>query len=135
MSLKTLDTRRNYRLLTAILLFTYWAIAFLGTHLPEVELAAPVQHSDKLLHFLAYAGLGVLLCWYKGGANALTWRTAIPVFLVLAAYGFVDEITQYPIQGRSPELADWFADLAGGVSGIALFAFALPMIRAGEPRS
>ena len=121
--------------MTAILLFTYWAIAFLGTHLPEVELAVPVQHSDKLLHFLAYAGLGVLLCWYKGGANALTWRTAIPVLLVLATYGFVDEITQYPIQGRSPELADWLADLAGGVSGIALFAFALPMIRAGEPRS
>jgi VanZ family protein len=39
----------------------------------------------------------------------------------VAVYGAFDELTQIPV-GRHADVADWFADVAGSVIGLALFA-------------
>jgi VanZ family protein len=78
---------------------------------------------DKGIHFLEYAVLG----WLCAGASsrswptAAAWRTASFAVFVSVLWGLSDEIHQALVPGRSSELGDLLADLAGSIAGAALW--------------
>lgn len=86
-------------------------------HLPGPSSTLP---TDKVAHFIGYGILGVLA--------ALGWRLAgrwpAPAWPLLLVLGLaaVDELLQIRQAGRHAELADWFADAAGALTGFALMA-------------
>ena len=80
---------------------------------------APAGLSDKVLHLLGYALLGVL--GTRAAAGGLGRRVPLGAALIGVAitsgYGITDEIHQGFVPMRSRELADWYADTAGGAIG------------------
>ncbi|MGB8330991.1 MAG: VanZ family protein [Polyangiales bacterium] len=76
---------------------------------------------DKGIHFGEYAVLG----WLCAAASRRTWRsasawrTAAFAVFISALWGLSDEVHQALVPGRSPELADFFADLVGSIAGAA----------------
>lgn len=105
------------------MLVCYWAVIFLGTHLPGTLGALP-RINDKILHLGAYAGLGFLLSAALT-AYGLRRGTLIITLALAALYGCFDELTQLLVRGRQAELADWAADVFGaGLGGVA-FAIAI----------
>ncbi len=93
------------------LLAIYWTALFLGTHVP-VPSGVLKQGSDKVIHFLAYAGLAFLLSLWRGPAK---WRTSL---VILAVFAVVDEVLQIPV-GRTCDLHDMIADWLGSAFGAA----------------
>jgi VanZ family protein len=74
-----------------------------------------VPGSDKLLHFLAYGVLALLLLY--GLAPRLPyWRAWWPSLAISALYGASDEWHQSHVPGRNPEVADAVADAAGALT-------------------
>ena len=68
--------------------------------------------SDKVVHLIAFAALAFPL--------ARTGRFGLaPVFLGASAYGGIIEVIQ-PSFGRSADMQDWIADIAGVGLGIML---------------
>ena len=68
--------------------------------------------SDKVVHFVAFAALAFPLA--RTGRFGL-----IPVFIGASAFGGIIEVIQ-PSFGRSADMQDWFADIAGVGLGIVL---------------
>ena len=68
--------------------------------------------SDKIVHFLAFAALAFPLA--RTGRFGL-----IPVFIGASAFGGLIELIQ-PSFGRSADMQDWIADIAGVGLGIVL---------------
>lgn len=72
---------------------------------------------DKIAHFFAYLVLGLLL-------TRATTQLSLPLFLAIGAgffYGFLDELHQSMVPGRSAEFADWLADALGTIVGALLY--------------
>ncbi len=87
----------------------YAAFHFVMTHLPPGNMPA-VRVSDKTLHFLSYGlltGCFYLAVWARGVHPR---RTALIVMSGVAGFAGLDEVLQGPV-GRSPEIADWVADV------------------------
>jgi VanZ family protein len=84
--------------------------------------AAPLPEdvSDKTGHLVAYAGLAVLsVRAIAGGLPCnVTIRVAWIALAIAGVYGISDEFHQTFVPGRSGDLADWYADIAGAVIGI-----------------
>jgi VanZ family protein len=99
-----------------LVLAIYWGVLFVGTHIPA-PIHQGVQLGDKMLHFLAFAGLGFLLAWAAMGRRA-TLAGAMAVWLVVMTYGMLDELTQTLVPSRTMEVNDWLADAAGGLAGL-----------------
>jgi VanZ family protein len=102
--------------------------------LSEMRVVPPVARaflfpSDKVAHFLLYLALGVLLAWsrHMGGRGI----PHVAVVLAGAAYGGLDELHQAFVPRRSPDIEDWFADVAGVVVGYTAMTFWLGR-RSGE---
>ncbi|MCB9557469.1 MAG: VanZ family protein [Deltaproteobacteria bacterium] len=123
------------RLVVAITV-AYWVLLFVATHLPAERVVLPnFSHSDLVVHFVAYLVLGLVVClaWpassqSRARASATSnverprrWPRLVLILIVLLAYAAFDEISQGPV-GRSPELSDWLADLAGVCCAIGLFS-------------
>ena len=70
------------------------------------------EGSDKLVHLIAFAALAFPLA--RTGRFGL-----IPVFVGASAFGGVIEVVQ-PSFGRSADMQDWIADIAGVGLGIVL---------------
>jgi VanZ family protein len=73
---------------------------------------------DKLVHAGLYGVLGMALGFGRV-------RSAVPpphlvLILLGALYGATDEFHQVFVRGRSPDWADWVADVVGVVSGYFL---------------
>jgi VanZ family protein len=107
-----------------ISLLVYWPVLFVLAHIPIPQLVYKAQVSDKGLHFLAYLIL-VFLLWFAISSNKkVNWRKRA-VWLVLFAvvwYGVADELLQRYV-GRSCDVRDFLADLAGTLAGLILFSF------------
>lgn len=103
----------------------YWVAVFASTHIPRVPLPTHFNLFDKVCHFSAFALLTLLahLAWAtrRPGLDRLPWKELAITMLVIAGYGALDEITQ-PLVGRSCELLDWAADVAGIVFATLVFA-------------
>lgn len=116
----TSQTRTVRKGLT-ILVGAYWLALFVATHLPRVPRELELPGGDKSQHLVAYAGLAFLLALRQSFGNSLTWKRAGALIGIVVLYGGIDELTQIPV-GRTADIRDWFADAAGAVGGLALFA-------------
>ena len=68
--------------------------------------------SDKVVHLIAFAALAFPLA--RTGRFGL-----IPIFIATSAYGGIIEVVQ-PSFGRSADMQDWIADIAGVALGMML---------------
>ena len=101
---------------------TRWAILLtvaLGAVIAILTLMPPSQvelpeGSDKSYHFLAFTALALPLAVVRARWSAV-------MFVVFTAYGAGIEVIQ-PYVGRSRELADLMADMAGIGTGMVLGA-------------
>lgn len=120
---------RFARRIVVMLTGAYWLLIFTLTHLPPGRLPQ-VPSSDKLKHFVGYLVLSFLLgatLWILFPAR----RRLMPILVVAAAaaYGAFDEFTQIAV-GRSCELNDWLADVAGAATaGAALYVVQVFILR------
>jgi VanZ family protein len=115
--------RQWYRRSAVIALAIYWMSLFTATHIPTIPKALHPGFSDKWQHYVAYAGLGLLLAAWWSLRRRLTWRSGLGLLAIVALYGAFDEVTQ-PLFGRDAELLDWRSDVVGAATGLALFAIA-----------
>ena len=77
---------------------------------------------DKFAHFALYLVFGGLIAWTRSCRGA-----EVPHGVLIAAgalYAAFDEWHQSLVPGRTPELADWWADVAGLAVGYVAIAFA-----------
>ncbi|GJQ64459.1 MAG: teicoplanin resistance protein VanZ [Melioribacteraceae bacterium] len=103
--------------LVYIPLIVYWIILFTATSLPGRSLPKLfITFGDKLKHFAAYLILAILL------SITLRLQNKYPrlkdeyvkyTVVISSIYGIFDEIHQIFIPGRSFDLLDYVADLAG----------------------
>src|SRR5262249_12218932 len=109
---------KRLRQFTILALVVYWSMLFIGTHVPLRKIH--LESNDKVLHFMAYAGLALLLTlvvnWRVAGG--LRPRHLILVVVGLAIFAGFDELTQ-PLVNRQADWHDWFADVLGVVCGTA----------------
>lgn len=120
------------------------AVAYMGIiwALSSMELGSlPVSRfpfGDKGVHFVEYTILGFLVAH----ATLRTWprhhpvRTLLLAIFITGVWGFVDEIHQGMVPGRTSELLDLVADVSGATAG-AMLRFAtllVPRIAAQEER-
>jgi hypothetical protein len=77
---------------------------------------------DKLLHAIAFAGLGAVLVrtLRLAGVPPRAWVALATI--AASAYGLLDEWHQSFVPGRSPDPRDWIADTLGALAGAALAA-------------
>jgi len=105
-------------------LVPYWIVLFIFAHRPIPEWMYKAEVSDKWLHFLAYLILVFLLWFSISPERKVNWRRAIVwwVVLGLALYGGVDEVVQDYV-GRTCDIMDFLANLAGIFAGLVIFSF------------
>lgn len=116
-------SRRQKLIIIALLI--YWPAIFILGHVPIPELIRKAGVSDKVLHFLTYLILLFLLWSAISPDMKVKWRRAAAwwVLLVTVWYGVVDEVLQGFVVGRSCDVMDFFADLAGVTAGLIIFTF------------
>jgi len=116
-------SRRQKLVLTVLLL--YWPAIFIGTHIPQIpQWVGQIVISDKVVHFVAYLFLSFLLWLAVNPDKKVHWRKPA-VWVILFAvvwYGVIDEWLQMYV-GRDADVHDFFADLAGAVTGLLILTF------------
>ena len=118
----TLSLRQK---LAIVPLLLYWPAIFIATHIPQVPAwVGRLGTSDKTLHFFAYLVLVFLLWFAISPDKKVNWRKAAVWWVLFVAvwYGVVDELLQGYV-GRNCDVMDFFADLAGTLTGLILFSF------------
>jgi hypothetical protein len=110
--------------MTIIAMVVYWPAVFIGAHIPIPALVRAAGVSDKSLHFAAYLVLAFLLWFSISPDGRADWRRATVWWAVLgvALYGVMDELLQAAV-GRSCDIMDFAADLAGALAGFIVFTF------------
>jgi VanZ family protein len=105
-------------------LLLYWPGVFILAHIPIPQLVYKAGVSDKSIHFLAYLILIFLLWFAISPDNKVNWRRASVwwVLFVVVWYGVIDEVLQGYV-GRTCDIRDFLADLAGTLAGLILFSF------------
>jgi VanZ family protein len=103
----------------------YCALLWFASAQPG-DATPPLGNFDKLVHFIAYAGLGALAArGFRHGGPGLGARAAFVAGAALAAaYGASDELHQYFVPGRFASVWDWVADAAGALAAAAAYAWA-----------
>jgi VanZ family protein len=99
----------------------YMMVIFIVSSMSDLG-EPPGGVSDKSLHLLSYAVLGVLLIvpLAKAALSRVTWRRALVAIALATLYGVSDEFHQSFVPGRSPELLDVAADAAGATLGVGV---------------
>ncbi len=96
--------------------------AFSSMQNPPIPAFMRFEDGDKVLHFIAFMGLG--------GSGALAtsvsrqgigWAAFLQAWLLCALYGFLDELHQSFVPERVPSYTDWLADIFGAAVGISCF--------------
>jgi len=108
-----------------VALLLYWPGIFIGTHIPHVpRWIGQVAVSDKVMHFAAYLFLSFLLWFAVNPDKKVHWRKPTVWFILFAVvwYGVIDEWLQMYV-GRNADVRDFFADLAGAVTGLSILTF------------
>lgn len=109
--------QRYFRHATFWALVAYWLLLLGATHWPIPRPIKSAQMGDKIVHFVAYAVLACLLIVELWWRKRSSWRAYLAVFVGLAIFGGLDELTQ-PLVNRSADWFDWFADVAGIAVGL-----------------
>lgn len=108
--------------MTIAVLVPYWIGLYYFAHIPIPGWVYQAQVSDKSLHFLAYLVLVFLLWFSVSPDRRVNWRRGAAwwVLLVVNCYGAADEVVQGYV-GRQCDLADFFANAAGSITGMLVF--------------
>jgi len=115
-------------LLAARIVFAIWALAVAWTSLlPQDDLPSTLLVSDKVIHLLAYAALGMLAI--------LSGLTRIWAFAAVMGWGLALEVAQGLLGYRSFEWADLLADGLGASVAIVVTGRVVTELRARQQRS
>jgi hypothetical protein len=113
------------RTVFTVCFWAYGLVLMIATHAPAKNVEFMVRAADyglfdpdKILHIAAYGVLGLFAALAYGGRWKTTTTAAVVLFVLLAAWGTVDELSQ-PLFGRFADSSDWIADLIGGTIGLA----------------
>jgi VanZ family protein len=105
------------------LLIAYCIFIFIQSSHPSPEIVPTFRFSDKLLHYVAFAIMGVL--FYRAFQPLPLGNSAqllVLLSMVCASlYGISDEIHQHFVPYRHGSLSDVIADVLGAVSGVYLY--------------
>ena len=113
----------NYKfaLLLGLLIIVWVAALLVESSQPQVTILKTVAGLDKVAHFIAFSGLGLLACALSFKLNP---RPAIPLlslpFIIVAITGIIEESYQLFVPGRAASLLDLLADISGAVFAIAI---------------
>ena len=121
------DTARKCLFYWAPLL-AFVALIFALSSLSSLPLQTPEFLSDKVLHFLEYAALGLLACravLSLGWSGERAWVVWLVAFVFSCCLGGADEFYQSFVPLRDADWRDWVADLGGGAVGGFGYLFAL----------
>lgn len=101
----------------------YCSAIYIQSDLPSIEHIPSFEFSDKVLHFFAYAVLGVL--FYRAYQTLRIKgdpRMLILISIVSASlYGVSDEIHQYFVPFRDAGIWDVVANTLGAICGVSLY--------------
>jgi hypothetical protein len=97
---------------------------------PPLAIIGKVQNMDKLAHFLAFSGLGLLVCalYLKLGSVQAISLLSMPL-LIVSLFGIIEESYQMLIPGRQPDIFDLLADICGALFAIILANLIARLIR------
>jgi len=112
-------------------LILYWIILFVLTSLPAT-LAITTKISDKINHFGAYGLLSVLLylnLYFQYKFKLPNKYPALFTVLIASFYGFLDEMHQMLVPGRSAEFLDWFADFSGSLVAVIITSYLIRKLK------
>jgi len=122
---------RQHKLIIISLVF-YWTALFILAHIPIPQLVRKAGVSDKGLHLLAYMILAFLLFSAINPYKKVNWRPRVFlsktragvwwVLLVIVWYGVIDEVLQGYVAGRSCDIKDFVANLAGTLVGLIMLS-------------
>ncbi|MBU4288617.1 MAG: VanZ family protein [Proteobacteria bacterium] len=101
----------------------YCLLIFIQSSYPSPESIPALPYIDKILHFIAYAILGVL---FFRAFRTQRFKESINMVIVLSIlsaslYGLSDEVHQYFVPSRNADIMDFFADVAGSICGVYIF--------------
>jgi VanZ family protein len=110
--------------LTLIAVTIYWPALFVLTHTPLPNIVHQANLSDKSLHFMVYFILVFLLWGTLKPYSKVAWGkpTVWIILSVVVWYGAIDEWLQGYVGGRTADVHDFFADLAGTLASLALLS-------------
>jgi VanZ family protein len=97
-----------------VLFWVAIGVLFYLALMPADDVEPMMLVSDKVAHFIAFLGLGILGTWSYP-------QTKIPVVLGLILYGAVIEGAQSLTSSRSAEWADLIADTTGVLCSLLFF--------------
>jgi VanZ family protein len=116
-----------------IALAAFWLALIAATHIPPIAGLEPPKGSDKLAHLGAYAALAFLIATtWQLAAGVLIGRHLVLVWLAVALYGVLDEVTQLLV-GRDCSIGDWAADVLGAAAGLVAFVYLRRMLERKMP--
>jgi hypothetical protein len=110
---------KERKFFTIVLIF-YWVGIFFATHISVPGWTREMGVSDKIMHFVAYLVLMLLLWLSTSFEKKADWgkiRTWALMGIVLI-YALFDEASQYFIEGRSADLHDLLTNFLG--AGVAM---------------
>ena len=108
----------------------FWVMIFVGTHVPGPNIGHLPKHSDKLMHFVAYAGLAFLLGLWRAAYREMRLRDYLVVFAITAVYGIADELLQLiPVLNRTCDPLDFLGDCLGILCGLGALFVLIPVYR------
>lgn len=113
--------------LASVILLAYWVLIFVGTHLPSARMPS-LRASDKVCHFVAFAGLSFLLCWAIPSSRVSWGKILVLAASIAIVYATLDEWTQQFIPGRTCDIWDVAADSVGVVLGLISYSVARCLI-------
>jgi VanZ family protein len=103
--------------------FFAWALGiFVASSIPGEDFPNwSIFSQDKLLHFIVFFGFALLL--ERALHHQLRWpslsrRSHLVTFVVAVLYGSFDELHQFFVPGRNPDVFDLCADTAGAVVAV-----------------
>lgn len=112
---------RKSTIVLSLLIIGWIATLLIESSQPPLPILGEVQGLDKVAHFLAFSGLGLLVC---AMSFKLSPRPAIPLFsiplLIVTLFGIIEESYQMHIPGRAADLLDLLADVCGALFAIIL---------------
>ena len=123
--------KNKTRLFYWIPVMGYCLLIFVQSSYPSAPRPEDLPHTDKLLHFLAYAILGVL--FFRAFGNTLQGKADSRLLMILSIigaslYGISDEIHQHYVPSRHADMADILADTIGGIYGVFFYHLFLPKL-------
>jgi len=125
--------REYFPLFFLVPTIAYCGIIFYLSSIPSFPFPPPFPYFDKVVHFFEFGGLGMLaiagLRWATHEFSMKT-RFLVPVVFCLL-YGLSDETHQLFVEGRTFDLTDIAADVAGAACAAALFLYVAKKIGSG----